>query len=224
MTIPMKYEDVVAKLDAERELHKLATETLGQFADENQKLHAGLAALREELERRTADLLECGTRRKDLQQRLTVAEQRDNALKGLLIDTKTMLSNELSFELFEKIAPHIKRIDAALKPARQVPECVGDLERFEADDGVFVRLGDVIDMLGNEKAVQHQGDPVVGHCTHPPGCKFCSWCGFKAEKPAPIPAMRVALEQSQTDLQEGRTVSVEQLRDNLAAKFIGKKP
>ena len=75
-----------------------------------------------------------------------------------------------------------------------------------------------------EPAVQHQGDPVVGHCTHPPGCKFCSWCGFKAEKPAPIPVMRAALGQSQTDLQEGRTVSVEQLRDNLAAKFIGKKP
>lgn len=49
MNIPMKYEDVVAKLEAERELHKIATETLGQFADENQKLHADLAALREEL-------------------------------------------------------------------------------------------------------------------------------------------------------------------------------
>jgi hypothetical protein len=47
------------------------------------------------------------------------------------------------------------------KPARPVPECVGDLERFEADDGVFVRLGDVIDMLGNEKATQHQGEPVA---------------------------------------------------------------
>lgn len=49
MNIPPKYEDVVAQLGAERELHKLATETLGQFADENQKLHANLAALREEL-------------------------------------------------------------------------------------------------------------------------------------------------------------------------------
>ena len=47
MNIPPKYEDVVAQLEAERELHKLATETLGQFADENQKLHADLAALRE---------------------------------------------------------------------------------------------------------------------------------------------------------------------------------
>lgn len=51
MNIPPKYEDVVARLEAERELHKIATETLGQFADENQKLHADLAALREELER-----------------------------------------------------------------------------------------------------------------------------------------------------------------------------
>lgn len=37
-----------------------------------------------------------------------------------------------------------------------------------------------------ETAAQHQGDPVVGHCTHPPGCKFCSWCGFKAEQPATV--------------------------------------
>ena len=54
------------------------------------------------------------------------------------------------------------------------------------------------------------------------------WYAYKAmralEKPAPVAVMRDALEQSQTDLQEGRTVSVEQLRDNLAAKFIGKKP
>lgn len=28
-------------------------------------------------------------------------------------------------------------------------------------------------------------DPVVGHCTHPPGCKSCSWCGFKEDELAP---------------------------------------
>lgn len=54
-----------------------------------------------------------------LQQRLTVAEQREGVLEGLLRDTKTMLSNELSYELFAKIAQHIKRIDAALKPAAE---------------------------------------------------------------------------------------------------------
>ena len=46
MNIPPKYEDVVAQLEAGRELNKIATETLGQFADENQKLHSDLAALR----------------------------------------------------------------------------------------------------------------------------------------------------------------------------------
>ena len=45
-----------------------------------------------------------------------------------------------------------------------------------------------------------------------------------AEQPAPVSVMHAALVQSQTDLQEGHTVSVEQLRDNLVAKFIGKKP
>lgn len=40
--------------------------------------------------------------------------------------------------------------------------------------------------LLDKPAAQDQGDPVVGHCTHPPGCKFCSWCGFKAEHPATV--------------------------------------
>ena len=44
----------------------------------------------------------------------------------------------------------------------------------------------VDEILHDKPAVQHQGDPVVGHCTHPPGCKFCSWCGFKAEQPATV--------------------------------------
>lgn len=33
--------------------------------------------------------------------------------------------------------------------------------------------------------LENKLDPVAGHCTHPPGCKSCSWCGFKAEQPAP---------------------------------------
>ena len=80
---------------------------------------------------------------------------------------KPMLSVELrSFlegvvKLCAVYGPTYNELRALLdKPARQVPDCVGDLERFEADDGVFVRLGDVIDMLGNEKAAQHQGEPV----------------------------------------------------------------
>lgn len=94
------------------------------FAQEQviENLTAQEAALREELATLRESYESMRDRKNsivDLQQRLTVAEQRDNALKGLLIDTKTMLSNELSFELFEKIAPHIKRIDAALKPAAE---------------------------------------------------------------------------------------------------------
>lgn len=42
------------------------------------------AALREELETRTADLLECGTKRKALQQRLTDAENRAAVMEKAL--------------------------------------------------------------------------------------------------------------------------------------------
>lgn len=47
-------------------------------------------------------------------------------------------------------------------------------------------LPDDLCVLSYGSAAQHQGAPVVGHCTHPPGCKSCSWCGFKAEQPAPV--------------------------------------
>lgn len=119
MNIPPKYEDVVVQLEAERarvtdyiaqraqtelrleaalvreseqsDLRQLATETLGQFADENQKLHADLAALREELDRTKKayeaygiDFDRSEERAAALQQRLTVAEQRNSALEAAL--------------------------------------------------------------------------------------------------------------------------------------------
>lgn len=39
--------------------------------------------------------------------------------------------------------------------------------------------------LRSELGIKHQAEPVAGHCTHPPGCKSCSWCGFKEEDLAP---------------------------------------
>ena len=94
---------------------------------------------------------------------------------------KPMLSVER--ELLERITrPQLKRRDETVrrraitelraildKPAKPTPECVGDLERFEADDGVFVRLGDVIDMLANEKAARHQGEPPLIATLHENG-------------------------------------------------------
>lgn len=44
----------------------------------------------------------------------------------------------------------------------------------------------VDEILHGKPAFQHQGGPVAGHCTHPQGCKSCSWCGFKAEQTAPV--------------------------------------
>lgn len=126
MNIPPKYEDVVAQLRAERELHKLATETLGQFADENQKLHADLAALREELARykslfgqaqKAIDRLnELHPKRMgELAKRLTVAEQLLHEVR----DSGDWHSSALEFihgEGFEVLA----KIEAALKPAEEV--------------------------------------------------------------------------------------------------------
>lgn len=49
-------------------------------------------------------------------ERLTAAEQRNAELIGLLQDTKTVLGNELSYELFQKLNEHMRRIDGTLKP------------------------------------------------------------------------------------------------------------
>lgn len=124
MNIPMKYEDVVAQLEAERELHKIATETLGQFADENQKLHAHVAALREELaERKRKHLRSCqlaigkSQLAKELQQRLTVAEQRESELEGLLEEGFAAIPSQQGYDGL------LGRMLAALKPAAEAERC-----------------------------------------------------------------------------------------------------
>lgn len=116
-----------------------------------------------------------------------------------------------------------------------------------------IGLKDLMQCAYEAKPAQHQGEPVCaqirfrrpekgcpdwGDWHDLKLCRFdenkthyidnvgweCETRAIYAKQPAPVAVMRAALGQSQTDLQEGRTVSVEQLRDNLAAKFIGKKP
>ena len=115
MNIPPKYEDVVANLDA-----ALARE----------------AALRESLTDKREEYNKIGDRYDAIQQRLTVAEQREAELEGLLREVANLdpRGEFLGWQLDGKI-------EAALKPAAEV----------------------------------------AAYCTHPPGCKQCSWCGFKAE-------------------------------------------
>lgn len=56
---------------------------------------------------------------------------------------------------------HVAELRALLDaPAKTAPSCVGELERFESDGEDFVKVGDVIDMLGNLKAAQPQGEPI----------------------------------------------------------------
>lgn len=114
---------------------------------------------------------------------------------------KPMLSVER--ELIQRIADHCKfwvdhpyleaiaDVEVELRallddPAKPAPECVGDLERFEADDGVFVRLGDVIDMLGNEKAAQHQGEPFTYSSKQ---ATSCAGCGIRKHTPLRVDEM-----------------------------------
>ncbi len=114
MNIPPKYEDVLAKLEAAQVEIKCLKAVLNGMefkqvddmvldgvdtclflGQESARIIKGIQAerdsLREELERRTADLLECGTRRKALQQRLTVAERRESEAREELLELSRKL-------------------------------------------------------------------------------------------------------------------------------------
>ena len=73
---------------------------------------------------------------------------------------------EVLSDAFEELpdwnTPTATKLRALLDaPAKPEPSCIGDLERFESDGEDFVKVGDVIDMLGNMKAAQPQGEQVV---------------------------------------------------------------
>ncbi|MBS7559968.1 hypothetical protein KHO49_16620 [Pseudomonas sp. RC4D1] len=63
--------------------------------------------------------------RYDWLQAALAAEKRVEVLEGLLRDTKSMLASELSYELFEKMASHIKRIEVALSASADPNQCDG---------------------------------------------------------------------------------------------------
>lgn len=95
-------------------------------------------------------------------------------------------------------------------PAKPEPSCIGDLERFESDGEDFVKVADVIDMLGNLKAAQPQGAHLGEIVEFGTGLKEVSWrkgklpaLGTKlyAEQPAPV---AVVLAEAREWLGDGK--------------------
>lgn len=147
MNIPLKYEDVVAQLGAERELHKLATETLGQYADENQKLHANLAALREELG-------QCGSMAAMIEDKEWAEHAGTGPVSSRVESAFTRLHNELS-EARQRLTAADERTDVLEGLLRLIPR------RATAYDTEI-------------DAALKPAAEVAAYCTHPPGCKQCS--------------------------------------------------
>lgn len=88
---------------------------------------------------------------------MTTNQTIDGVPRELLDRLQIALSNSYCPERFL-----LNELRALLDaPAKPVPSCVGELERFESDGEAFVKVGDVIDMLGNLKAAQSQGEPVA---------------------------------------------------------------
>ena len=127
MNIPPKYEDVVAQLETER---ARVTDYIAQRAQTELLLEATLgreAALREELAALRESYEAMRDRKNsivDLQQRLTVAEQRETELIGLLKlsllavdDVAENCEDQADWATANSMHALSKRITAALKPA-----------------------------------------------------------------------------------------------------------
>ena len=112
MTIPPKYEDVVAQLDAALHRESLSDKHLGESLEREASLREELAALRESYEAmrdRKNSIV-------DLQQRLTIAEQRLSQVDGACDLAMSAIDDDERGANFVKIIQAIKD-KAALKPA-----------------------------------------------------------------------------------------------------------
>ena len=180
MNIPPKYEDVVAQLGAERELHKIATETLGQFADENQKLHADLTALREELNQ--YEPASPGTASKRARWLLNIQDACKYGLPKHLVNrlnnTAKEIQNSIKFGGTKRLRDENESLQQRLTVAEQrADELEGLLREISSDELFPIRQRLWMRVVVALKPAAE----MAAYCTHPPGCKQCSWCGFKAE-------------------------------------------
>ncbi|MBW9247421.1 hypothetical protein [Pseudomonas paracarnis] len=87
----------------------------------------------------------------------------NQTIDGVLVSRELlgrMLDSALAFEHVD--GDDLNELRALLDaPAKPVPACIGELERFESDGEDFVKVGDVIDMLGDMKAAKPLGEPVA---------------------------------------------------------------
>lgn len=113
----------IAETELDAALSQLAAlrEELGQCKGEYDRSANRVSALQDELAELEEEFDTLEHTNITLKQRLADAERRNAELEGLLRDTKTVLSNELSYALFHKLHNHFKRIDAALLAAPEAP-------------------------------------------------------------------------------------------------------
>ena len=134
MNIPPKYEDVVAQLEASNKLCDSIERSMKNHRHELGLSNSREAALREELDRTKKSYEAYGIdfdrseeRAAALQQRLTVAEQREAELIGLLKlsllavdDVADNCEDQSDWATANSMHALSKRITAALKPAEEV--------------------------------------------------------------------------------------------------------
>lgn len=180
MTIPKSYEALAADLASEKILSKTLLGQKESYMMIANQLKLDLATWKQkacEAAEREAEL------REELEESDAVVTKLSTLLAGVAI---ALRGPELELHrhgyngLPELISALQHRLTVAEQRLSQV-EGACDLAMSAIDDDErganFVKIIQAI----KDKAALKPAAEVAAYCTHPPGCKQCSWCGFKAE-------------------------------------------
>lgn len=139
MTIPPKYEDIVAELEASNKLCDSIERSMKNHRHELGLSNSREAALREELELVRKAVPNSTLELASLQQRLTVSERRLSQVEGACDLVMSAIDDDERGANFVKIIQAIKD-KAALKPAAGPHKCIECESQY--CHGVCVERGD----------------------------------------------------------------------------------
>lgn len=165
----------------DREEIRLLHNDIKDYVDGQERYEDLCESQRTEIASLTFQLNDREASRYDWLQAALAAEKRVEVLEGLLRDTKSMLASELSYELFEKMASHIKRIEVALSASADPNQCDGCQAGIPLVNGAH-RMGkpgghpDTMSCQAGKYASAEPSplpDPLgCRACTHPECAKF----------------------------------------------------
>ena len=104
-------------------------------------------------------------------QKACEAAERESALRESLTDKR---------EEYNKLGDRYDAIQQRLTVAEQLLRDIIHSGEWNSSALEFTAC-DGFDLLEKIDAALKPAAEVTAYCTHPPGCKQCSWCGFKGD-------------------------------------------